>query len=137
MERRRTSVHFGRAALYALVEPSGSSALMNVGAGTVSAVCSWKTYPKLVHVQTKSKRSTSPPARSARTTAPCTRRSPDAGRMTQAGRLFGAGANCRPPIMTLGFYQHALSATQVLATLLADDGKASMTAYSIHEWHGK
>ena len=138
------NVTAGNAALYALVEPSGSGALMNIraGAGSTSPlVCSWKTSPKLVHVQTVefaagtlgANDSDVYPALAGRATLKTLEG------MAQAARNFGAvlpdGSSApRPPILTLSFYERAVSPEQVLATLLADGGKASMTAYNVHEW---
>ncbi len=105
-------------------------------------MCSWTTSPNLVHVQTVdfiagtlgANDSDLYPALAGRATLKTLEG------MAQAVRHFGAvlpdGSSApRPPILTLSYYKRAVSAEQILATLLADGGNAGMTAYNIHEWH--
>jgi len=134
-----------QSAMYALVQPSGSGALLSIADNTPTLVCSWNTSPKLVHVQTV--------RFAARTLGSIDTdlHPPLVGRatlMTLRGmaEAFREGSSLQKAVSpfiaifryesaTYNVYnqvQPAANASQILETLLADGGKASLTLYNSH-----
>ena len=141
------NVTANHAAMYALVEPSGSGAIMSVavdaGSGQESTlVCSWQALPKIVHVQMVNytagalgaNDTDTYPSLSGRATQKTLEGMAQAARLLGASLQGGADLNAKAPITTLTYYYSSASTADILETIQADGGKGSMTAYDTYEW---
>ncbi|KAH9481750.1 hypothetical protein JR316_0006277 [Psilocybe cubensis] len=141
-----------QAAMYALVDPSGSGALYSVGlnsdpsqAGILSTlICSWKTSPKLVQVQTieyvartlGSSDYPKYPSSTGRATLKTLQGMAEVARLGTSLQKSATYATTPNLIMPFGVYYNINNSisepSQILETILADGGKASMTVYNVH-----
>lgn len=137
-----------RAALYALVAPSGDGALFSTilrpqSTDEIPLLCSWKALPKLVQVQmvnytvrTLSDNDTDvSPSLVGRATLKTLEGMALMARVAGATIQQGAAdPNTPKPVAFQTYYRYSAPLSKVLETLLADGGKASITAYNINIW---
>lgn len=136
-----------QAAMYALVDVSGNGALYSYSitanpsqVGVASTlVCSWKTSPKLVQVQMVDYTSRTLgssnfiqyPSLAGRSTLKTLEGMAEVARLGSS--LQKTVDPLSNPIMPFNVaYGDHFNASQILETLLADGGKASMTVYNAH-----